>query len=66
MQVGGRQLDDLIERPQLAIMDYMLGGWTLQLYATNISNKTYVVANTGADVYYGAPRQYGFHGTYAF
>ncbi|HEX4025862.1 MAG TPA: TonB-dependent receptor [Steroidobacteraceae bacterium] len=47
-------------------LDYVTGRWNLQLYATNIFNKTYVLGNTGTDVFYGAPRQFGFHGTYTF
>jgi hypothetical protein len=43
---------------------YSSGGWLVDLYGTNLSNKTYISGFYGAggvlnDVFYGAPRQFG-------
>ena len=48
-----------------ASLDWVVNKWDLQLYGTNLSNETYVVAG-GNPLYYGAPRQEGVQGTYRF
>jgi outer membrane receptor protein involved in Fe transport len=47
-------------------MDWLVGKWDAQAYATNLSNQTYIAANAGSTVYYGPPRQYGVQVKYSF
>lgn len=44
-----------------ANLDYLLGPWTVAFYVTNLANTTYVSGTDGGNnVFYGAPRQWGF------
>ncbi len=42
-----------------AYLDWDAGPWTTTLWATNVANKVYIQGISGAEVYYGNPRQYG-------
>jgi iron complex outermembrane receptor protein len=42
-----------------ATLGYRAGPWLAQLYAKNLANLTYISGNSGNDVYYGSPRQFG-------
>jgi iron complex outermembrane receptor protein len=48
-----------------ASVDWVVNQWDLQLWGTNLTNLTYIIAG-GNPAYYGAPRQVGFQGTYTF
>ena len=49
-----------------ASVDWLVGKWDAQAYCTNLTDKTYITANTGSTVYYGAPRQFGAQIKYSF
>lgn len=43
-----------------ANLDYEVGPWTVDAYGTNLTNQVYLSGTNGtANVYYGAPRQFG-------
>jgi iron complex outermembrane receptor protein len=42
-----------------ATLGYRAGPWLAQLYARNLANLTYISGNSGNNVYYGSPRQFG-------
>jgi iron complex outermembrane receptor protein len=42
-----------------ATLTYKAGPWLSQLYVDNLSNETYINGNSGNNVYYGNPRQFG-------
>lgn len=46
-------------------VDWVVGKWDTQLYGTNLSNQTYIIAG-GNPLYYGAPRQLGLQETFHF
>jgi len=48
-----------------ASVDWVVGKWDTQLYGTNLSNQTYIIA-AGNPIYYGAPRQLGLQETFRF
>jgi hypothetical protein len=48
-----------------ATIDWTLGKWDTQLYGTNLSNQTYVIAG-GNPIYFGAPRQLGLQEVFHF
>ncbi|MGH8144146.1 MAG: TonB-dependent receptor [Steroidobacteraceae bacterium] len=49
-----------------AYLDFMMGAWRTTAYMTNISNDLYQTAQTGTNVLYGPPRQYGIQATRTF
>jgi iron complex outermembrane receptor protein len=42
-----------------AFLTYQRGEWQVQAYGTNLTNQIYLSGSTGANVFYGSPRQYG-------
>jgi iron complex outermembrane receptor protein len=52
---------DLIESRGLlsAVITLEAGNWRVQGYATNLTDKEYVVGRSGNNEFYGAPREYG-------
>lgn len=53
--------NDLIESRGLlsALLTLEIDDWMIQGYATNLTNKEYVVGRSGNNEFYGAPREYG-------
>lgn len=57
-EMGARHLVD-------ASADWVVNKWDVQLWGKNLTNQIYVI-DGGNPLYYGAPRQVGFQGTYTF
>jgi len=53
-----------------ADLDYRAGPWLVDVYGTNLTNKTYIAGYAPSgnlnEVYYGNPRQYGLRLTYQY
>jgi iron complex outermembrane receptor protein len=49
-----------------AYLDFIDGRWDTTLYGTNLTNETYMTNQTGTQVLYGAPLQYGVKTTFTF
>jgi iron complex outermembrane receptor protein len=48
-----------------ASIDWVVGKWDTQVFATNLTDQTYIIAG-GNPIYYGPPRQLGIQATYHF
>ena len=59
---------DLLEARGLlsALVTLRIDDWTIEAYATNLTNEDYVVGRSGDNEFYGAPRQYGLRTSIRF